>query len=466
MPVLVPYIPETITVHLGPPNSNAENVTLPFNDYLKNVLSSEVYPTWEPAALEANLIAITSYVLNRVYTEYYRSRGYPFDITSTTAYDQQFVSGRNIYENISQLVDENFVEYIRRPGFVEPLAAKFCNGVTSMCEGLSQWGSQELAQQGLDADAILRTYYGDNIERVSDAPVQGISLTYPQTPIRRGDLGIYVVTIQTILNRVSQNYPAIPKIPTTGIFDEATENSVRAFQSIFSLDVDGIVGRATWYRLAQLYVAVLRLAELRSEGQTFIGYAWEYPEAIYPGEVGAKVTHLQYMLSVLAEFIPELQEVPISGIYDEATETAVSAFQGYAGLPETGVVDRATWEAIYSQYAGIESTVFGDRDLFPVRTEAAPAVTAFALQQQLQTVSRTEGQIPPPVSGHMDDATKKALAGFQKNHGLPVTGSATPETKQALCGCVQCLRYEQSTTFLQFPGEVLTDGMRDPEVPQ
>ena len=466
MPVLVPYIPETITVHLGPPNSSAENVTLPFNDYLKNVLSSEVYPTWEPAALEANLLAITSYVLNRVYTEYYRSRGYDFDITSTTAYDQAFVSGRNIYDNVSRLVDENFVVYIRRSGFVEPLAAKFCNGVSSTCEGLSQWGSQELAQQGLDAFSILQNYYGEDIELVSSAPVQGISLTYPQMPIRRGDLGVYVLTIQTILNRVSQNYPAIAKVATTGIYDEATENSVRAFQSIFNLDADGIVGRATWYRLAQLYVAVLRLAELRSEGQTFLGYSWEYPEQILPGETSAKVTHLQYMLSVLVEFISELQSVPITGTYDEATERAVSAFQVYAGLPETGVVDRATWEAIYSQYAGIESTVFGNRELFPIRTEAMPAVTAFALQEQLRAVSRSEGRTLPPVSGRMDGATKQALAAFQKGHGLPVTGNATPETKQALCGCVQCLRYEQATTFMQFPGEPLSAGKRDPEVPQ
>ena len=463
MPVLVPYIPETITVHLGVPNSDAENVTLPFNDYLKNVLSSEVYPTWEPAALEANLLAIASYVLNRIYTDYYRSRGYDFDITSTTAYDQQFVSGRNIYENISRLVDENFVEYLRRVGFVEPLAAKFCNGVTTTCEGLSQWGSQELAQQGLDAEAILRTYYGDDIEIVDDAPVQGIQMNYPETPIRRGDLGVYVLTIQTILNRVSQNYPAIPKVATTSIFDAATEASVRAFQSIFSLDPDGIVGRATWYRMTQLYVAVLRLAELRSEGQSFLGYSWEYPDMIIPGETSAKVTHLQYMLSVLVDFIPEVQEIPISGTYDAATENTVSSFQRYAGLPETGSVDRATWDAIYSQYAGIESTVFGDRNLFPIQTQSAPAVTAVSLQQQLRAVSDSPDVLP--VSGHMDTPTKRALASFQKEHGLPVTGKATAETKKALCGCVQCLRYAQTTTFLQFSGSRLTNGMRDPEVP-
>ncbi|MCQ2420025.1 MAG: peptidoglycan-binding protein [Clostridia bacterium] len=463
MPVLIPYIPETITVHLGVPNSDAENVTLPFNDYLKNVLSSEVYPTWEPAALEANLLAIASYVLNRIYTDYYRSRGYDFDITSTTAYDQQFVSGRNIYENISRLVDENFAEYLRRVGFVEPLAAKFCNGVTTTCDGLSQWGSQELAQQGLDAEAILRTYYGDDIEIVDDAPVQGIQMNYPETPIRRGDLGVYVLTIQTILNRVSQNYPAIPKVATTSIFDAATEASVRAFQSIFSLEADGIVGRATWYRMTQLYVAVLRLAELRSEGQSFLGYSWEYPDMIIPGETSAKVTHLQYMLSVLVDFIPEVQAVSVTGTYDEATEAAVSSFQRYAGLPETGAVDRDTWDAVYSQYAGIESTVFGDRTLFPIQTQTPPAVTAIALQQQLRAVSDDPDALP--VSGRMDATTKRSLAEFQKKHGLPVTGKPTAQTKQALCGCVQCLRYAQTTTYLQFPGHDLSDGMRDPEVP-
>ena len=146
MAPIVPYIPETITVHLGAPDAGAENVTVSFSDYVKNVLSSEVYPTWEPAALRANALAVISFALNRVYTEYYRSRGYPFDITSSTAIDQKFINGRNIYENISALVDELFTDYLRRQGYVEPLAAKFCNGVTTTCDGLSQWGSQELAQ--------------------------------------------------------------------------------------------------------------------------------------------------------------------------------------------------------------------------------------------------------------------------------------------------------------------------------
>ena len=168
---VTPYVPQYITVHLGAPSAAAENVTVSFPEYVKNVASSEIYPTWEPAAIRANILAIISFALNRVYTEYYPSRGYPFNITASTAYDQKFIKGRNIFENISQMVDEIFNSYIRRTGFVEPLAAKFCNGTTTTCDGLSQWGSQAMAEQGADSVTILRNYYGDNIEIVNNAPV-------------------------------------------------------------------------------------------------------------------------------------------------------------------------------------------------------------------------------------------------------------------------------------------------------
>ena len=148
MPAVIPYIPEQITVHLGPPGSNAPNVTVPFKDYVKNVASSEIYPTWDESALRANILAIISFALNRVYTEFYRSQGYDFEITNSTAYDQAFVNGRSTFENVDAIVDDIFNNYIRRQGFLEPLAAKFCNGTTVTCEGLSQWGSQSLAQQG------------------------------------------------------------------------------------------------------------------------------------------------------------------------------------------------------------------------------------------------------------------------------------------------------------------------------
>ena len=297
---VTPYVPQSITVHLGPPASDAENVTVSFPEYVKNVASSEIYPTWEPAAIRANVLAIISFALNRVYTEYYPSRGYPFNITASTAYDQKFIKGRSIFENISRLVDGLFTSYIRRTGFVEPLAAKFCNGTTVTCDGLSQWGSQALAEEGADSVSILRRYYGDNIEIVSDAPVMGIRYSYPGAPVRRGDRGEAVLRIQAMLNRIARDYPALPKVqPADGIFGPATEQSVVRFQEIFSLTPDGIVGRATWYKLVFLYVGVLELAELVSEGQTFYGNTipLEFPRALAPGDTGEKVRTLRRPVS-------------------------------------------------------------------------------------------------------------------------------------------------------------------------
>ena len=365
MPTVIPYVPQNITVHLGAPGSNAENVTVPFVDYVKNVASSEIYPTWDESALRANILAIVSFALNRGYTEFYRSRGYDFDITSSTAYDQYFVNGRSYFENIERLVDDLFNDYLRRPGFVEPLAAKFCNGTTVTCEGLSQWGSQNLAQQGYDANQILRSYYG-NVETVVNAPVLGLRSSYPGTPLRLGSRGPNVVVVQVALNRIAQNYPAIPKLAVTdGIFGSRTEASVRAFQEIFGLTVDGVVGRATWYAIVRLYTAVTRLSELRSLGQQFYAISWNPENALQVGSTGETVRYLQYMLSIMADFIPGIPNLTVDGIYGNATRNAVLAAQRRFRLPETGIVDRETWDEIYDQYSGIENTVLRNRERFP-----------------------------------------------------------------------------------------------------
>ncbi len=365
MPTVIPFVPQNITVHLGAPDTYAANVTLPFSDYVKNVASSEIYPTWEDSALRANIYAIVSFALNRVYTEFYRSRGYDFDITSSTAYDQAFVNGRSYFENISRIVDELFNDYLRRPGFVEPLAAKFCNGTTVTCEGLSQWGSQNLARQGYNSTQILRNYYG-NVEIVNNAPIMGITSSYPGTPLRRGSSGPYVVVVQVMINRIAQNYPAIPKLPAAdGIFGSRTEASVRKFQEIFGLSVDGVVGKATWYAMVRLYTAVTRLSELRSQGQQFYNIQWEYPNGLERGDRGDKVRHLQYMLSVLSDFIPQIPSVAVDGIYGPATENAVRAAQGWFGLPITGYTDGTTWDEIYDQFSGIENTALRSRESFP-----------------------------------------------------------------------------------------------------
>lgn len=374
-PVVTPYVPRTITVHLGAPDSDAANVTVPFADYIKNVVSSEIYPTWEPSAIRANMLAVISYALNRVYTNYYRSRRYGFDITASTAYDQKFIQGRNIYENISMLADTLFNTYLRRQGFVEPLAAKFCNGTTTTCDGLSQWGSQYLALEGADSVQILRTYYGEDVELVADAPVADVRETYPGTALRLGSMGPYVTVVQVSLRRIAQNYPAIPQTAASGVFDEATEAAVIAFQTIFSLTPDGVVGSATWYQLERIYVAVLRLAELRSEGQRFTAVSFQYPQTLRFGLRGTGVELLQYMLAVTAEFLPEIPPVEQTGIYDAQTEAAVRAFQSHIGLPATGETDEATWSALYDQYAAIDGDIFSDEALFPDGAEAGTAVT-------------------------------------------------------------------------------------------
>ena len=425
MPPVIPYVPQNITVHLGPPSSNAANVTVSFQDYVKNVASSEIYPTWEESALRANIFAIVSFALNRVYTEFYRSRGYDFDITSSTAYDQYFVNGRSYFENVSELVDELFNDYLRRPGFVEPLAAKFCNGTTVTCEGLSQWGSQNLAQQGLNTTQILRNYYG-NVETVLNAPIRGITSSYPGTPLRQGSSGPNVVVIQVALNRIAQDYPAIPKIAAVdGIFGPRTEATVRAFQEIFGLSPDGIVGPATWYQIVRLYTAVTDLAELRSEGQRFYAINWNPPNALRVGSSGEQVSFLQYMLAIMAQFIPEIPPIAVDGIFGTATRAAVLAAQRRFRLPETGIVDAETWNEIYDQYSGIENTQLRSGERFPQNqntNDAAPA------------------------------------ASFSSSRRRSVS-TAAPLRRPALPNQT---KYNQTTTFTQFPGFDITMGMQDP----
>ncbi len=421
MPTVSPFIPQNITVHLGPPDANAANVTVPFTSYVKNVASSEIYPTWDESALRANILAIVSFALNRVYTEFYRSRGYDFEITSSTAYDQAYVNGRSYFENISRLVDELFNDYLRRPGFVEPLAAKFCNGTTVTCEGLSQWGSQNLAQQGYNSSQILRSYYG-NVETVFNAPIRGITSSYPGTPLRVGSSGPSVVVLQTSLNRISQNYPAIPRIPAVdGIFGSRTENSVRAFQRIFGLSPDGIVGSATWYAIVRLYTAVTRLSELRSQGQQFYAINWSPPTVLQVGSTGEKVRFLQQMLSVLSEYIPGIPPVSVDGVYGNATRDAVLAAQRRFALPETGTVGAATWDEIYDQFSGIENTTLRSGERFP--EQPAVAAAAMARPRQAARPAPRRNPSPPvpnqnPTTPSQNTATLTQFPGFDLHIGI------------------------------------------------
>ena len=352
-------IPEYITVHLGPPDSSAPNVTVAFPDYVKNVASSEIYPTWPESAIRANMYAQTSFALNRIYTEWYRSRGYNFDITNSTSVDQSFVNGRDVFGNISQLADELFNDYIRRANFTEPLFAQYCNGTTVTCSGLSQWGSVDLARQGYVPYSILTYYYGDDINLVRDAPVAELTPSFPRT-LKIGSVGEDVRRIQIQLNRISANYPAIPKTTTDGFFNAATYDAVVRFQQLFNLTADGIVGEGIWYRIQYLYTSVKRLAELYSEGETLLGTSQQFTGVLSPGESGAKVFVLQYYLAVLAvqimlctlsdNFI-NFDAVKHTGIYDEKTAEQIRRFQNCAALPESGITDKSTWNALCRCYS-------------------------------------------------------------------------------------------------------------------
>lgn len=325
-------------------------------------------PPGSRAAIRANILAIISFALNRVYTEYYPSRGYPFNITASTAYDQKFIKGRNIFENISQMVDEIFNSYIRRTGFVEPLAAKFCNGTTTTCDGLSQWGSQAMGRAGRRLRHHPAKLLGRQYRDREQCSCHGYPQLLPRNSGAAGRPGEPVVRIQTMLNRISRDYPAIPKVqPVDGIFGASTEQSVIKFQQIFSLTPDGVVGNATWYKLVFLYVGVLELAELVSEGQTFYTtlVPVNRPDTISLGDTGENVKVIQYLLSVVAEFYNNIPPVAVDGIFGQSTQNAVLALQQMAGLYQDGVVGEDTWAALYRFYVGIVDTMSQYTNVIP-----------------------------------------------------------------------------------------------------
>ena len=351
-------IPNPITVHLGSPGAAAANVQVSFPSYVKNVASSEIYPTWPEASLRANIYAVITFALNRIYTEWYRSRGYSFDITNNTAYDQYFIYGRNIYESISRIVDQIFNEFVRRQGQNAPYFTSFCNGTTATCPGLSQWGTVTLANQGLSPLQILRSYYPKDVEIAETNIITGVLSSYPGTALKTGSTGLDVQTIQAYLDRIRRNYPAIPAITDeTGVFGESTKAAVTRFQSIFSLAPDGIVGKSTWNKLSYLYTSVTRLAELDSEG-TSLGIGTVPPSSILrPGSSGQDVITLQYLLNMAAEFNPAIPAPAQDGDFGMETQQSVAAFQSAAGLKPDGIVGPLTWQALYQTYLGIEDII-------------------------------------------------------------------------------------------------------------
>lgn len=257
-------IPEYVIVHDGPPSdSSANDYYVRYRDYIKNVASSEIYATWPDAALRANILAIMSFTLNRVYTEWYRNKGYDFTITSSTAFDHKFVYGRNIFSNISNIVDEMFNSYLSRPNVRQPILTQYCDGQRVSCPNwMTQWGSKYLADQGYSTIEILRYYYGSSMYINTADEISGVPASWPGSNLEVGSTGDKVRMLQEQLNRIARNYPALPTIAVDGIYGSATKAAVEKFQSIFGLPVTGIVDFRTWYRISEIYVAVSRIAEL------------------------------------------------------------------------------------------------------------------------------------------------------------------------------------------------------------
>lgn len=442
-----PIIPRYITVHLGPPNSDAQNVTLPFPDYIKNVASSEIYPTWPEAAIRANIYAQISFALNRVYTEWYRSRGYDFDITSSTAYDQSFVNERPIFENISEIVDEIFNSFVRRQGNIEPLFTAYCDGRITDCEGLKQWGTVALANEGMTPYEILQYYYGDDIDIVTDVSVSENTPSYPGIPLQEGDSSNAVQAMQVRLNRIAKNYPGIPVIsPADGNFRRSTTESVRKFQQIFGLTPDGIIGNATWYKIIYIYASVKRLAELDSEGIAAGEIPQRFVRQLSLGNTGPEVSVIQYYLRVISNYYDTVPSVEVTGTFDDATDAAVRAFQQTYGLPVDGIVGQNTWNDMYRAYRGIVAAQVVSADALPlypgrILAEGSEGDYVRVLQEWLSALSDTYPEIPKiTVDGQFGPATDAAVRAFQNRFGITANGVVGAVTWDSIASAYEDIR--------------------------
>ena len=458
---LLPVIPEMITVHLGAPNSDAPNVTLPFSEYITNVASSEIYPTWPENAIRANIYAQMSFALNRIYTEYYRARGYDFDITNSTSTDQSFVNGRDYFENISEIVGDIFGSYVVRGDNVEPLFTAYCDGVEVTCSGLSQWGTVTLAEQGLTPYEILQYYYGNDINIVTDAPVQSISDSVPSVPLRVGSGGDEVRQIQLRLNRISDNFPSIPKIALPdGVFSFDTEDAVKRFQEVFSLTPDGIVGRATWYRIQLIYNAVKRLNELDSEGVKLGDVTQQFSRELTEGSVGSEVTNVQYLIAYLAGFYNTIPSVTIDGIYGPATTDAVRQVQRTFDLPITGNVDLPTWDIMYRTYQGFLATIpfkYIEGNVLPYPGVplrlGSESDSVKVLQEYINYISNFYPEISAVTpTGYFGMQTQRAVVALQNLFGIEPSGTVAAPTWNAITDLYSDLFKGSRLNDGQFPG--------------
>lgn len=433
-------IPRQIRVHLGRPTSNAEDVTVDFIYYIKNVCSSEVYPTWPKEALLANIHAQVSLALNRVYTEWYRSKGYDFDITNNTAFDQAFVKNRNIYESISVLVDDVFNQFLRKRNFAEPFYAEYCDGKIAQCPGMKQWGTLTLANQGLSAIEILQYYYTNEVHLVSTDRIEDVKGSYPGTPLSLGSSGAAVHLLQQQLNAISVNYPLIrPIYPVDGIFGPSTQEAVRVFQKQFNLTQDGIVGKSTWYKINYIYVAVRKLAELSSIGRVENDKTGEWPQEILKyGDRNVYVQQLQFYLSTIATFNNAISQISsIDSFFGNQTLNAVRSFQKFYGLEVDGIVGENTWNRIFVIYSDMVRVTNPDNQApvypgIPIQI-GATGQDVLSIQEALNTVGMEYPTIPILVEdGIFGNITQIAVSEFQQQFGLEVDGIVGMNTWNAL----------------------------------
>ena len=437
MAVRYPIVPNTITIHLGTPNEAARNISIPFIDYIKNVASSELYPTWPKEALQANIYAIISFTMNRIYNEWYRSKGYNFDITSSPTYDQTYTENRAIYSNISDIVDETFNDYVVKTNQVQPYFTRYCDGRKTTCEGLSQWGSVSLANQNLTALQILKYYYGNDTEIKFDAPVGDNVEGYPGYEIGLGNAGNPVLLIQRDLRRIRENYPAIPSISDTlGIYTEETEAAVRKFQEIFNLPITGVVDKGTWYKIKYVYTSVKKLADLYSEGLSPEEATILYNDGLKYGDTGIEVEFIHYFLDALAFLDPDIPRLKTNSIYNNDTVTMVKAFQQKYGLPVTGIFTYSDWRVLKNVYDKIlESYPIEYKeyvnelypDYFLLRGSTGDDVRRF--QKFLLKICKYDGSIPGVrVNGIFDELTENSVKKIQQDNGLDVNGLVGPFT--------------------------------------